>query len=154
AKHGYPKVAALFAAEIAAQRPDEQTDRELDWVRLSARLDDQLISTVVDAHRLTKTIVEIVVRAPLAAQHFHPGQFYRLQNYDSWAEPVAGFNLTMEGIALTGAWVDKEQGLVALIALEMGGSSRMCALLQPGEEVVLMGPTGTPTEIPEGETVL
>ena len=31
---------------------------------------------------------------------------------------------------------------------------RLCALLEPGEEVVLMGPTGTPTEIPEGETVL
>ena len=77
-----------------------------------------------------------------------------MQNYDSTAETVAGFNLTMEGIALTGAWVDREQGLVSLIALEMGGSSRMCALLHPGEEVVLMGPTGTPTEIPEGETVL
>jgi NAD(P)H-flavin reductase len=36
----------------------------------------------------------------------------------------------------------------------MGGSSRLCALLEPGEEVVLMGPTGQPTEIPEGETVL
>jgi hypothetical protein len=38
--------------------------------------------------------------------------------------------------------------------LEMGGSSRLCAALQPGEPVVLMGPTGTPTEIPRGETVL
>ncbi len=36
----------------------------------------------------------------------------------------------------------------------MGGSSRLCALLQPGEDIVLMGPTGTPTEIPENETVL
>ena len=26
----------------------------------------------------------------------------------------------MEGIALTGAWVDKEKGLLSLIALEMG----------------------------------
>jgi NADPH-dependent glutamate synthase beta subunit-like oxidoreductase/NAD(P)H-flavin reductase len=154
AKHGYTHIAELFADDVAGLRADEQADRELDWVRLSAKLDDQLISRVVDAHRLTKTIVEVVVRAPLAAQRFHPGQFYRLQNYDSLAEPVAGFNLTMEGVALTGAWVDKEQGLVSLIALEMGGSSRMCALLQPGEEVVLMGPTGTPTEIPEGETVL
>jgi NAD(P)H-flavin reductase len=30
----------------------------------------------------------------------------------------------------------------------------MCALLKPGQEVVAMGPTGTPTEIPKGETVL
>jgi hypothetical protein len=36
----------------------------------------------------------------------------------------------------------------------MGASSRLCATLQPGQEVVVMGPTGTPTEIPTGETVL
>jgi hypothetical protein len=36
----------------------------------------------------------------------------------------------------------------------MGHSSRLCALLEPGEKVVVMGPTGAPTEIPEGETVL
>jgi hypothetical protein len=36
----------------------------------------------------------------------------------------------------------------------MGGSSDLCTLLQPGEPVVLMGPTGSPTEIPENETVI
>jgi NAD(P)H-flavin reductase len=36
----------------------------------------------------------------------------------------------------------------------MGGSSDICALLEPGEPVVLMGPTGTPTEIAGGETVV
>jgi NAD(P)H-flavin reductase len=30
----------------------------------------------------------------------------------------------------------------------------LCALLKPGEPVIMMGPTGTPTEIPEDETVL
>lgn len=41
-----------------------------------------------------------------------------------------------------------------MIVLEMGTSSRLCQLLEEGEEVVVMGPTGTPTEIPENETVL
>jgi len=50
--------------------------------------------------------------------------------------------------------VDIERGLVSLIVLEMGGSSNLCAMLKPGEPVVLMGPTGTPTEIPCGETVV
>ena len=57
-------------------------------------------------------------------------------------------------LALTGAWVDREQGLVSTIVLEMGGSSDLCALLEPGEPVVLMGPTGSPTETPGGETVV
>ena len=60
----------------------------------------------------------------------------------------------MEGLALTGAWVDAEKGLLSLIVLEMGVLARLCALLQPGEPVVVMGPTGTPTEIPTDETVL
>jgi NAD(P)H-flavin reductase len=60
----------------------------------------------------------------------------------------------MEGLALTGAWVDKDAGLLSLIVLEMGASSRQCALLRPGQQVVVMGPTGTPTEIPSNETVL
>src|ERR671915_578426 len=60
----------------------------------------------------------------------------------------------MEGLALTGAWTEKDAGLLSLIILEMGGSSRLCSMLEEGEPVVVMGPTGTPTEIPRNETVL
>jgi NAD(P)H-flavin reductase len=60
----------------------------------------------------------------------------------------------MEGIALTGAWVDPRQGLLSMIALELGVSSRLCAYLHRGDRVIVMGPTGSPTEIPEGEHVL
>jgi NAD(P)H-flavin reductase len=103
--------------------------------------------------RLTSNIIEIVVRAPMAARAFRPGQFYRLQNYESMAQRGDGTTLGMEGLALTGAWVDRERGLLSTIVLEMGGSSDLCALLQPGERVILMGPTGAPTETPAGETV-
>jgi NAD(P)H-flavin reductase len=90
----------------------------------------------------------------MAARAFQPGQFYRLQNYASLAPRVDGTTLAMEGLALTGAWIDRERGLLSTIVLEMGGSSDLCALLKPGEPVILMGPTGTPTETPSGETVL
>ena len=90
----------------------------------------------------------------MAARAFQPGQFYRLQNYESLAPRVNGTVLGMEGLALTGASVDREKGLLSTIVLEMGGSSDLCALLKPGEPVILMGPTGTPTETPAQETVL
>ena len=97
----------------------------------------------------------MVVKAPFQAQRFHPGEFYRLQNYETEAENIDGTTLAMEGIALTGAWVDKKEGLLSLIVLELGHTSRLCATLREGEPVVLMGPTGAPTEIPDGgETVL
>ena len=79
--------------------------------------------------RLTPTIVEIVVRAPIAARAFQPGQFYRLQNYESLAIRTDETALAMEGLALTGAQVDRKNGLLSTIVLEMGGSSDLCALL-------------------------
>ncbi|HEV2707952.1 MAG TPA: FAD-dependent oxidoreductase [Pyrinomonadaceae bacterium] len=154
AKHGYEQVAALFAEELAALREADQPVREAAFNELVETLDDLLKARVQRVVRLTETIVEVVVRAPAQARKFHPGQFYRLQNYETDARTVDGTKLLMEGLALTGAWVDKEQGLLSLIVLEMGASSRQCAMLQPGQEVVVMGPTGTPTEIPTGETVL
>ncbi len=116
------------------------------------------INSLLRAHikavnRLTPNIVEVIVKAPLAAQAFKPGQFYRLQNFETLAPIVNNTRLAMEGLALTGAKADPENGLLSTIVLEMGGSSDLCQLLKPGEPVILMGPTGTPTEIPENETV-
>ncbi|MBT4932584.1 MAG: FAD-dependent oxidoreductase [Rhodospirillaceae bacterium] len=121
---------------------------------LVEQLDHGLRARVVDVIRLTPNIVEVVLHAPLAARAFKPGQFFRLQNFEANAKRCDGTVLGMEGQALTGAWVDVEKGLVATIVLEMGGSSSLCELLQPGEHVILMGPTGAPTETPGGETVV
>ena len=158
AKHGYPRVVELFADEIAHLDAAAQPARERAWDALVGRLDDQLLARVERVVRLTPTIVEVIVRAPAAARHFHPGQFYRLQNFERLSPHVRVddhvASMLMEGIALTGAWVDAEQGLLSLITLEMGVSSRLCAYLKPGEPVVVMGPTGTPTEIPERQAVL
>ncbi len=158
AKHGYPHVVELFADEIARLDPAEQPSRERAWTSLVAKLDAQLLAHVERVVRLTPTIIEVIVRAPAAARHFHPGQFYRLQNFERLSPRVHVndhmASMLMEGIALTGAWVDQEEGLLSLIALEMGVSSRLCAYLKPGEPVVVMGPTGTPTEIPEHSAVM
>jgi NADPH-dependent glutamate synthase beta subunit-like oxidoreductase/NAD(P)H-flavin reductase len=158
AKHGYPHVVELFADEIARLDPAGQPARERAWEALVGKLDDQLLARVEQVVRLTPTIIEVIVRAPAAARHFHPGQFYRLQNFERLSPRVRVSDhmasMTMEGIALTGAWVDREQGLLSLIALEMGVSSRLCAYLKPGEPVVVMGPTGTPTEIPDHSAVM
>ncbi len=142
---GYPVVSRILARrDASAPSPAE----------LRTRLDDELRARVHEVVRLTPKILEIVVKAPMAARAFKPGQFYRLQNYETLAPRVDGTTLAMEGLALTGAGVDKENGLLSTIVLEMGGSSDLCALLKPGEPVILMGPTGTPTETPSGETVL
>jgi NAD(P)H-flavin reductase len=118
----------------------------------------------VRVQRLAPRILEIVIHAPMAAQNFQPGQFFKLQNFES---SPASFKspreqpssqrspaTTIEPLALTGAWVDQDAGLIGTVVLEMGASSNACADLQEGERVVLMGPTGAPTTIPSGETVV
>ncbi len=150
ARQGYPVVSRALAKTPPQSRA---APREF-----FAELAGQLLATVHRVERLTPTIVEVVVKAPLAARKFRPGQFYRLQNFETLSPVVRNATTTtrlqMEGLAMTGAWVDRDQGLVSTIVLEMGGSSDLCAMLKTGEPVILMGPTGSPTHIAANETVI
>jgi NADPH-dependent glutamate synthase beta subunit-like oxidoreductase/NAD(P)H-flavin reductase len=143
---GSAKQGAPVLHDVLMQR--EPAARDAD--QLVADTAQKLRATLLRVERLTPTIVEVVVHAPFAAEKFEPGQFYRLQNF----ERLHGDQPALEGLALTGAWVDKAKGEVGMIVLEMGGSSSLCSNLPVGDPVVLMGPTGAPTEIPENETVL
>ena len=145
AKQGYPVVSRT----LSKQKASDVTARQL-----VAHLNSDLRAVVHEVVRLTPTIVEVIVKAPFAARAFEPGQFYRLQNYEVLAPHANGTRMNMEGLALTGASVDREKGLISVIVLEMGGSSDLCQILKPGEPVILMGPTGAPTEVPHAETVL
>ena len=146
AKRGYPVVSRVLAAMPASA---------ITGAGLIARCRNDLTATVHAVNRLTPTIVEVVLHAPAAARAFGPGQFYRLQNFEVLAPRIEDGTtvLGMEGLAMTGAWTDKAKGLVSVIVLEMGGSSDLCAILKPGEPVILMGPTGTATEIHANTTV-
>jgi NAD(P)H-flavin reductase/NADPH-dependent glutamate synthase beta subunit-like oxidoreductase len=162
ARDGTPRIRELFAGALESldTRAEAQAARDAAWRAFGLALDDLLVPRVVRVDRLTPTIVDIIVRAPMAARNFRPGQFYRFQNYEAFAARLPGPGggptapALIEPCALTGAWVDKENGLLSLIALELGVSSRLCASLEPGEPVIVMGPTGTPTELPENDTVL
>jgi NADPH-dependent glutamate synthase beta subunit-like oxidoreductase/NAD(P)H-flavin reductase len=149
ARQGYRVVTQVLRKKSASKMPHNE---------FMQHINRELRATVHEVKRLTPTIVEVIIKAPLAAKEFKPGQFYRLQNFEAMSLKTirAGIatTLAMEGLAMTGAWVDKKKGLVSVIILEMGGSSDLCAHLKPGEPVVLMGPTGTPTHIPKNETAL
>ena len=133
AKHGYLTVSNLLKAN--------QEPRDLFF----NNLEDLLVATLVKINRLAPNIIELVVKSSLAAKNFHPGQFFRFQNYADKL-PI------IEGIALTGAKVEKD--LISMIILEMGESSKLCANLELNKPVVLMGPTGTPTEIHANEKIM
>lgn len=137
AKRGYKIISKLL-----------KEDSTINYSNFFNILEQQLISKLVEVNRLTDNIVELVINSPLAAKNFHPGQFFRLQNYYNNKTPL------MEPIALTGAKVDQIKGQISTIVLEMGKSSNLCTQLTPGEPLILMGPTGTPTEISSNEKVM
>ena len=150
ALRGAPVVSRAMAA-----RPPRSA---LAAPRFMAEVAAALQARVSSVTELAPGIVQIVVHAPAAARRFQPGQFFRLQTFerDSPRITVQGLSLrlAMEGLALTGAAADPQAGTVTLVVLEMGGSSDLCRCLRPGQAVVLMGPTGKPTEIVHGQSVV
>ncbi|ARU31573.1 pyridine nucleotide-disulfide oxidoreductase [Sulfuriferula sp. AH1] len=142
----YPRIMEVLGQQAAGDPNDYPAFRE--------RMVDMLQPRVVSVRRHSPSVIELGIRAPMAARNFHPGQFYRLQNYESLSPMVEGTRLQTEGMALTGARVETDSGLISLMILEAGASSRLCATLQVNTPVVLMGPTGKATELPENQTVL
>ncbi|HMQ68113.1 MAG TPA: FAD-dependent oxidoreductase [Ignavibacteria bacterium] len=156
AKDGYEKIKDIFKKDISELKsdPESLSERRANFEKMTANMDDGFMATVKKVIRLTPTIVEVIVKAPFAVRKFKPGQFYRMQNYEVFSEKINDTVLTMEGLAMTGSLTDIEKGLLSMIVLEMGVSSRLVATLKEGERIVVMGPTGTPTHIPKNENVL
>ena len=148
AKDGHRELVRLFADAPASVEP------EAAWSDLLARVHGAWDARVERVERLGPNIVEVVVRAPAQARRFAPGQFYRLQTFEADSPRGGSQPLTMEGLAPDGRLGGRRGWAAGHGGLEMGASSRLCALLRPQQQVVLMGPTGAPTELPEGRTVL
>ena len=154
AKDGYPEIARTFEDEISRLKPEDQSEREreLGHVRRVAGRATRRRGrrcTAADSSNRGGRGARSARRPELPSRRVL--SLAELRNVRGGGRRHQAH---MEGIALTGAWVDRERGLISLIVLEMGGSSRLCSLLEPGEKVVLMGPTGTPTEIPHNQTVV
>ena len=156
AKDGYEKITDIFKKDLSVLKsdPGSISERRTQFEKMTANMDDGFMATVKKVIRLTPTIVEVIVKAPFAVRKFKPGQFYRMQNYELNSQKINDTVLTMEGLAMTGSLTNIEKGLLSMIVLEMGVSSRLVATLKEGERIVVMGPTGTPTHIPKNENVL
>src|SRR6202035_5202260 len=68
AKQGYPVVSRI----LSRKKPHDG----LAPAALLGKMNAELRAVIHDVIRLTPTIVEVVVKAPMAARAFKPGQFY------------------------------------------------------------------------------
>jgi NADPH-dependent glutamate synthase beta subunit-like oxidoreductase len=139
AKRGYPLLSRLLA-----RRPEPRGSQEAFF----AAIERALRARVRRVAPLAPGYLELVVAAPAAARAWRPGQFFRLQNFESLAPRVEGATLAMEGVALYPSAVHAERGEVSLVLDTRGVSARLASLLAPEQPVVLMGPNGASAALP------
>lgn len=145
----YPHIVKLFGNRVY-----KIGDKE-DYAAFRQKMHYLFQSKIVKLQRKSPSVLEIQVFAPLATEKFMAGQFFRVQNYETFAPLIGQTRLQTEATAVFGAGVDKERGIVSLLVIESGTSSRLYATLRLGEPLSLMGPTGAKTKIPAGgETIL
>jgi NAD(P)H-flavin reductase len=92
------------------------------------------------------------VTAPLAARNYRPGQFFRMQTFEAHSEVARGTRLQMPLQTVSGAGVEGD--MLRLFVLKGGIGGRLAERFRPGDPLVLMGPTGAPTEMGAGRTVM
>jgi len=127
-----------------------------EYANFKSQIQDDLLQTTIEqVQRHGDNIIELTIRAPLAAQQYKPGQFFRLQNFETYAPIIENTRLQTEALAMRCAGIDREKGTISLMVMQQGASSRLCSIFRPGDPISLMGPTGTKTNIPNGgETIM
>ena len=140
----YPYVMAAMSHETPAT--DQSHPAFLDT------MDDLFTARVVEVNRDNPAMVEVWVRAPMAARNFRAGQFFRLQTFESLSPVVNNTRLQIPLITVSGTGVKND--CIRLMVLQWGAGPKLVGRLQPGDPLVLMGPTGAPTDLPTDRTIM
>ncbi len=145
----YPKILTALKTQLGNLGCKEE------YQTFAQHMQHSFTAHITHIERRAKNVIELTIQAPLAAKHFQAGQFYRLQNYETYAPRIDNTSLQIEPLALNAAEVYKSSGTLKFIIFEAGTSSKLCATFRVGDPVSLMGPTGVRAKVShEHETVL
>ena len=140
AKNGYEN--------ITKQLNKYQPNTNYNFQEFSKILDEQLKAKIYSIKEISPNVIDLVIKSPMATKNYQPGQIFRLQNF------AFSLDKTMKPLALSPYEVDQEQGLIYFVILKTGISTKLCSNFKHGEEVAIMGPTGSKSIIPESQTVI
>lgn len=142
------KKSSKFVVEALERLPENTLPNEA----LSLTMQEGLTAEIQSIDASNPTVCEVWVKAPMAAKNFKPGQFFRLQTFEADSEIVAGTRLQIPLLTVSGT--GSTEDAVRLLVFQWGTGQRLIPSLKPGDKVVLAGPTGAPTDLPQGKTIL
>jgi ferredoxin--NADP+ reductase len=101
------------------------------------------MARILETRRLTPVTKYFKLDAPLIARSAKPGQFVMLRVREGG-----------ERIPITIADYDRQAGTVSIVVQQVGATSTLVCALEAGDEILdVVGPLGSPIEIPPGAHV-
>lgn len=143
AKKGYPTINKSLAI----------LPKKDNYSEFLNKINQEFTVKVHELNILSENIFELVVFAPILARKTKLGHIFRLHNYHALAPKKGETLLAMEGVALTIYQIDEEKGLLKTIIINAGGSSNIAKNLKKGENIIFMGPSGSPAHISKNQNV-
>lgn len=140
AKRIYPEICALLAPRINHRALSEYTS-------FREKLSKQFGAKIENITRHNSKVIELSVRAPIPASKAGSGQFYRVQNYESYSPEINQTRMQMEGLALMGVPSRQDPELLSFFIVEENPSSRLIHRLKIGDPISVMGPTGAMNDV-------
>ncbi|MDP1573840.1 MAG: FAD-dependent oxidoreductase [Coxiellaceae bacterium] len=141
AQKGYPKIMCALSVDgqfIAS-----------DYAQFRNTIEHLFTTTLTDNIRHTENIVELIVHAPMLAKQHTPGQFYRLQNFETYAKKIDDTTLQTETVAALGIYYKNKPDHLSFFIVEKGASTKILGCMKKGDAISVMGPTGAKIKIPE-----
>lgn len=146
------------ACQIAAVLPPLGTaTEEQHLAQFMAMVQDLCTATVAAKLVADQGPTTLWIRAPLAARNYRAGQFFRLQTAQQGAATCGELCLQIPLLAVSGTGRDADR--LRLLVYPGGSMSPLVSRLAVGQQLVLMGPNGTPAQhhlqgVPAGGRVL
>lgn len=154
-KLAYPKIMATLNREV-------MRENNVAYSEFREKINHLFTTKIVSVSTEKNNFIRLLIHAPMAAKQFQPGQFYRIQNYETYArtidintpsgsanDHVISTKLQTEAVAALGILDETNPEQLIFYIAPAGASSKIISTLKAGDVISLMGPTGAKLHIPE-----
>ncbi len=113
-----------------------------DYKDFKTKIEFWLQSSIVAINEPAANLIEIIISSPQATLNYKPGQFFRLQNYETGATTLRKTPLQIEAISAIGIVDPASSEQLRFVIDKTAASTKLLARWQVGQRISLMGPTG------------